>query len=28
MLKRLACNKPYGAASPQRLGLTGVARAS
>jgi putative transposase len=28
MLKRMACNKPYGAPSPQRSGLTGAARAS
>jgi len=27
MLKRLARNKPYGVPSPQRLGLTGAARA-
>jgi hypothetical protein len=27
MLKRLARNKPYGVPSPQRLGLTGSARA-
>jgi hypothetical protein len=27
MLKRLARNQPYGLSSPQRLGLTGAARA-
>ena len=27
MLRRLACNAPHGVPSPQRLGLTGIARA-